>query len=551
MKRILLACTLLLGSFVLHAQPEHRISYAISYDTVGGPRLLVLLSFRGTDSGRTVLQLPEAFASQKELQKAVSNLEAVSPGLRISTTGDAAQRVLLHPPGAELRLRYELRQDWTGSFVYPKNYRAVIQPGWMQLTGYSLFAHPAWSDDEKVRLSLDWSGMPASWSIANSFHAEARRYTGSCLVGDLENSVFVGGDFRLYKRKLRGQAVYTAIRGAGWTFNDTTLVRKAMRIIGGERSFWNDHKEPYFLLTLAPFSESGHYNGSKLYQSFFMNMSPDSFATAYISKLLAHEYMHRWIGGKLTIKGKEEEHYWFSEGFTEYYTYKSLRRIGVDALEDQLQAINKTIADYYLSPVRNATQKAAGDSFWLDRSYQRLPYVKGFAFAMYFDSAIATRSGGLRSLDNVLSALSQGRKKDGPMEVEVLLNALRRQSGLPVDSLYNEWVVRGVTIPVARLADAGPYRLAAREIGAFELGFDPKTIRKGSPVGGVIEGSAAWQAGLRNGQILKSASIYYDDVSQPVVIGVLAADGSERTISYLPLHRNRVLVPQYELKASR
>jgi predicted metalloprotease with PDZ domain len=544
MRSFFLLLALLSAPAFLRAQaPVHAIAYTFSYDTTT-PCLLVTVRFRGDASGKTVLLLPDAFASQKDLYKAVTHLESATPGVEIGAADTASRRILRHKPGAEITLRYELRQDWNVKFIYPYNYRAVLQPGWMHLTGYALFVKPDWPRQDRIRLSLNSKAMPARWKIANSFSAGNRIYTGTCTVNDLENSLHIGGDFRLYQRRLHGQSIYTAIRGNEWTFADSVLVKQAVRIIGGERDFWKDHQEPYFLLSLIPFEESGHYNGSALYHSFFMGMSPDAFAATQIHMLLAHEYMHHWIGGKLLLRGKEEEQYWFSEGFTEYYTYKTLHRNGIIGLPEYLGAINRTLSEYYLSPVRNATQKAAGDSFWLRGPYQRLPYTKGFTFAMYFDAMIGQRSKGKHSLDDLVFTLLNYHRSGDSVSTREVLQLLGNYSGAATDSLYQAWIVEGRTIPALPLKVAGTYPLKEAQLGIFQLGFDPSLQKKGAPMVGVIEGSAAWQAGLRDGQLLQSYSFQFDNISQPVKIGVLE-NGKLREISYLPMHTERTAVPQY------
>jgi predicted metalloprotease with PDZ domain len=551
--RSLILFAALLVSCILHAQaPVHHVTYSFRYDTsTAAPRLEVTVRFKGDASGKTLLQLPDAWASQKELYKAITKLEAVSPGLRIQKTHSASQRLLLHRAGAELVLRYILQQDWNQPFEYPMNYRAVLQKSWIQATGYSILAKPSWPKEDRVQATLDWKGMPKGWAIANSFHAMSRSYTGSCSVADLDNSLYIGGDFRLYRRQVRGNAVYTAIRGSGWSFTDTALVSKAVRIIDGERNFWKDHRERYFLLSVVPFegTQGFNINGSALCHSFFMGMSRDSFAAANMQPLLAHEYMHRWIGGKLLLQGKEEEQYWFTEGFTEYYSFKIVERLGLITMPEFLSMLNKTLRDYYLLPVRHALQKAAGDSFWLARDYQRLPYVKGFAVALYFDALLQQQSGGQRSLDDILFSLSSAQSDGKPFPAEELLGRLRRE--VPAtDSLFRSWIVEGNLVPVLPLPAAAAYTLRHDSLGIFELGFSDVGLKKGKALQGVIEGSAAWKAGVRNGQLLQSMNIHYGDMSQPVQLGVLD-NGALRKISYYPIQSGRTLVPQYDVSGAR
>ncbi|TCJ12675.1 hypothetical protein EPD60_15565 [Flaviaesturariibacter flavus] len=550
--RVLLTLLATVFSLYILAQAPRTLSYTFSYDTAAAkPALTVDLRFRGDVSGTTVLRLPDAWASQKELWKAVSVLESKTPGVRIDSGAGPAQRLLRHAPGAGIHLRYVLQQDWDGPLLYPYNYRAVLRKEWMQATGYAFVVRPDWAKSQALLLQLDWRGMPAGWCLANSFHATGRNWQGRCTADNLDNVLLVAGDFRLYPKNIEGKPVYTAIRGKEWSFADTEMVAKTTRIIGGERNFWKQHDEPYFLVSLVPF-EGGpgfNINGSALHHAFFMGMSTDSLAAAHMHALLAHEYMHRWIGIGLVLRGREEEQYWFSEGFTEYYTYKTLFQNRIIDTGEYVAAVNRTVSEYYLSPKRNAPNTAAADSFWLDRSFQRLPYVKGFTFAMYLDVQLQQKSGGKRSLDGVMKKLLSSTPPGDSLSIDRFLSAFASE-GVAAGKAYQDWILAGGTVPVPPLPELRGLRFTDVNMGFFELGFDDKELKKGKPLSGVVAGSEAWKAGLRDGQLLQGMNIHFGDATKPVKISVLD-NGQLKQVSYLPVHRNRVPVPQYEFTAAR
>ena len=85
-------------------------------------------------------------------------------------------------------------------------------------------------------------------------------------------------------------------------------------------------------------------------------------------------------------------------------------------------------------------------------------------------------------------------------------------------------------------------------IPPFELGFDREALVSQHIVSGVKAGSAAFQAGLRDGQQVTGTSVYSNDVSKPVKLTVRTDDG-RKTIEYYPRGPSLGQVPQYHLSA--
>jgi len=542
MKKSLIYLLYLLPFF---AGAQESLSYTFHMDTLGSkPRLLVEARFRGTDSGKTTLRLPDTWASQKELYRAVVSLEAADPAVRIAPGAAPHLRTVHHNPGQELHLRYALEQDFNVPLHYPLNYRAQVTKQYIHLTGYSLWVMPAWEKETPVQVTLDWTAMPAQWTIANSFHANSRRYSGSTRMGDFENSFYVAGDFRLHQRTIGGKPVYMAIRGHNWKFGDAELVEAAERILTMERKFWNDFTEPYYFLSLIPFVSQGNYNGSALHQSFMMAMGEEFSIDASLQYLLAHEYFHRWIGVGVIMKGDEQENAWFGEGFTEYYTYKLLHRSGILDREAYVSGINRVVSDYFLSPVRNEVIGVLGTKFWTAREYQQIPYKKGFTYAMVLDHMITKATKGKRSLDDVVFELNRLAAAQGSIITEdQFLNSVKAISGQDIRTLHRQCIREGATIPVKGHADE-TLAMEWKELGAFDAGFNIDASQAARVITGVREGSAAWQAGLRDGQKLKGWSIHYDDIYKPAVI-TIQEGAALKELKYLPVKTGKIPVPQF------
>lgn len=541
---------LLCISFSATAQ-KISLQYEFGYDTSSiQPVLKVKLLCKGDASGKTVLQLPDKWASEQQLYKSVQSLTIKTKGASLDTSNGPLRATITHKPGQQLEIEYTIVQDWQGPLVYPNNYRAVVQKNYFQVTGYSLFIYPANEPSTSADVQLDWKAMPRGWSIGNSFHAGSNKYKGSVMLGDLQNSIFTGGDFRLYTTEVKKQVIHVAIRGNNWKFPDSSLLVSVRDIIGRERDFWNDHTQPYYFVSLVPFEGRGSSNGSSLYNSFFLGMTTEFMIDINIHSLLAHEYFHRWIGGNGNLHFSaemEQEGYWFSEGFTEYYTFKFLHASGLITRKQYVEMVNQRLAEYYLSPVRDKDKKTLGENFWKSRDYQAIPYKKGFTYALYIDWLLMSNSNGKISLDQLLFDALADAQKGTVLTDETFINLVKKHSGKDISVRHDEWINKGGLIQLeekAALLIDSALVIRPQQMGVFDIGFDFDASSKARKISGMRENSAAYAAGLRNGQTLKGWSFQYNSINAPATFTILDEAGKEVKINYMPQSVEKLSVPQ-------
>lgn len=79
----------------------------------------------------------------------------------------------------------------------------------------------------------------------------------------------------------------------------------------------------------------------------------------------------------------------------------------------------------------------------------------------------------------------------------------------------------------------------------YEAGFNVNETIKNRVLSGVVEGSAAWRAGLRDGMKTRGLSIRHDDTENDVKISVEDADGQTKKMDFRPVKEMAELVPQF------
>jgi predicted metalloprotease with PDZ domain len=265
---------------------------------------------------------------------------------------------------------------------------------------------------------IDWIDFPEKYVIHNTFDSQKKHQNLSKikLWGEFYHSVFVGGDYRIHQFNCANKPVYFAIRGDWFVdYQDKKLLGALEKTIQSQRTFWNDNSANYFTVIMTPTlstadsSFSGQSTtGSGVWNAFDILSTNNPFNNwNVINYIFNHELMHSWIGGKIGMK-HEELNYWFSEGFTDYYTYKNRLRSKDLDFKTWLEDFNMEVLQaHWKNPERNKANFLIKDDFWKSRDVEKIPYRRGAIFAFWLDNQILVKSNYTKSLDDLMKELLQ------------------------------------------------------------------------------------------------------------------------------------------------
>jgi predicted metalloprotease with PDZ domain len=536
-----------------------RLSYEVSpIISDDSPRLKISLSFDGDRSGKTRVELPSKFAGQQQLYNGIQDLRVLTPGAKIHDTDKSEIKEVVHAPGEKIVLEYLLVQDWPGdprpgsaSFSAGSGYRPVIKKEYFHLLGNGVWILPEFqsvpSDEIKLQVSINWNNFPPEWKLANSFGTGQAEQIFQTSPEGFSSSVFVGGDFRIQQRQINGNNIFTAVRG-NFSFTDEEFAGRVQKIVETERDFWHDRKHPFYLVTVLPLEKQpGSFSagGTGLTDSFATfiseNMTLDS-----ISFLIAHEYFHNW--NTLSFGGMKEPEallYWFSEGFTDYYTYRLLRNAGLMDEKKYLAKYNEFLNEYYLSPVRNESNQRVQADFFKNYDVSKLPYRRGFLLATKWDRIIRQNSKGKKSLDDVMRNILRDAKKGKTKQIskEYLISVLSKYATYDFATDVEKYVENGETIGSFHGVFGSCVEEYQDEFHRFELGFALDSL-KAKIISGVLENSAAYDAGMRNGQkIVERKPVYLNSPDKTVEMTV-EEKGRNKSIIFFPRSKDKTDIPQ-------
>ena len=545
-KRVLLTALLATFLFSCQQQPASDISYAIAPVVVDSiPQLKIKMTLKANPNGTTTLSFPSEAWGQEDLYNSLGSIHLLNVEGTVEKVADSSRIILMYPKDTEkLELEYFLKQDFEGDITTSKIYRPIISKEYFHLFSHNMFMVPEKAEDN-LDIALDWTAFPEKYSIHNSFGSqEIEQFLKNQDMDLFGSAIFVGGDFRIFKGDIEGNQISLATRGEWIPFEDEDVFKVLEETLTYQRNFWNDHSQEYFTVTMQPFpQENGSsFQGTGLTNSFATSVSNnDQTEIGQMVYLFNHELMHNWIGH--TIKNdNEEEQYWFSEGFTEYYTFKNISSNNINGLGGDyfIDELNRTIRDLYASSIGEApNSEISYDNFWTNYEYSKLPYWRGALFAFYLDQKIQRTSDGKQSLDDVMHQIyADATSKEQKLTHAYFVGLMEGFWEGDFENVFQKHIVAGQKLDLVTLFDAlGLGYIPDSDI--YELGFEFTEDRKG--IGSVVEGSKAWEAGVRQGDEVFSRSIWQGSIEHEVKLG-LRRNGEELDISFYPV--TKAAVPQ-------
>ena len=493
--RFLIIAIILMPNLVL-ANTYSKINYKITplYDRPVSA-IKVETEIIGDMDGEVVLDLPYAWANATYF-KQIKNVQLEYPVGKLQFQGQNRNKAVLNTGKINIvRFSYEIYQEAGNPCDIHKT---IIRRDLIHSIGYGLFTIPEdLKDEDKIEFNVEWNNILANWSTISSYNLDKSiKFKGN--LRELFSAFYAAGDLRIYKTVDKKNPVYLSLQGK-FDLSDQEISSYINKIIKNQRAFFHDNDFPYYAISLIEGDEPGHMGGTGLTNSFTAFIPQDLDKHSYLI-LLAHEHLHNWLGEKIHYNIKDEElNYWWSEGFTDYYSRVLALRSKVINMEEFVEEFNQFFKDYYLSPVINESNSKIKDDYWKDYAVSKLPYYRGFVFALYLNNLIKENGKG-KSLDNVMLDLFK-TSKEQEFSIDYFKQITKNYVPKGIDKEISEYIEQGDTIDLSDIAKILP--IEKIKMGAFDCGFDKNALINNNIVKNIDENSNAYKAGLRNGDIVK------------------------------------------------
>ena len=280
----------------------------------------------------------------------------------------------------------------------------------------------------------------------------------------------------------------------------------------------------------------------------------DDIPSEELKGLLAHEMLHAWVNsldGMMDAPGGLYSS-WFGEGLAVHYQRLLPWRAGLIDDEAFLADLNSTAGRYYTNALIDTPNDEIPDGFWRDTRIRVLPYDRGSLYFAKVDADIRAKSGGERSLDDLVRAMLAERRAGNAMNLALWKRLLRNELGQEGIAQFEAMLDGAVSIPPSDAFGASFVRVQ-KPLRRFDLGFDPAVLV--SPdriVRGLKPGSNAARAGLLNGDRITNRfpqDAMQADQQATLTLEILR-NGEALEITYLP-RGEEVLAYQWEATPTR
>jgi predicted metalloprotease with PDZ domain len=247
----------------------------------------------------------------------------------------------------------------------------------------------------------------------------------------------------------------------------------------------------------------------------------------------AHEFFHAWNVKRLRpaalgpfdyTKEDYTSSLWFAEGVTSYYSYVALRRAGIWSEADFRKRLNSEIQTLESEPGRKlmSAESSSFHAWFYDRSPQMQEtnfanttisyYNKGALLGALLDVEIRARTGGNKSLDDVMRLMYQRFYGAPPSSYYLggrgyeegdILQAVNEVSGGDFTDFFRRYVQGTDPLPYAEtLAKAGLALKTGAEDSLPSLGIEYRPANTGILITSISPGGAAERAGLSRDDLL-------------------------------------------------
>lgn len=386
----------------------------------------------------------------------------------------------------------------------------------------------------KYRTTIDWDlrAAPKGARGVSSFGEGKVIAPDALSSSQIRMSFYMAGRIGTWPARVPATGFFGAWQGDP-SFDANAVLAWTGTLYGRYSAFFGQKTPPPYgvFLRYNPINAGG---GVGLYHSFVTTFGKgDGSDVGKLRITLAHEMFHTFQPFIEQPAGLESS--WFGEGLAVFYAGRLAFRFGLIGPDDFIADVNSGAARYYTSSMATAPNSEVPKRFWADTRIRTLPYDRGMLYFVTVDEAVRKASNGTRSMDDLMLAmlaLERGGKTTTNADWEALLRA-----ELGDGAVADFRAFLGGRMPVPTSGAFGPCFRISTAMRRYEVGFDPALLAEPKRiVRGLVAGSAADKAGLRNGDEIV-VPVPQDGIqgNQTQLLNLsIRRDGRVFPISYLP-----------------
>jgi predicted metalloprotease with PDZ domain len=485
--------------------------------TIAWLEVIEVLSGVSVDAGATLLELAAVTFNVPGMIDAIELLDARDPAgvltlsARDAGEGDAARREWFaeRTTAGPVTVRYRVPAQTATALRGPAPPTELRNDaGAVSGSGASFLLRPP-AGAYRFRVTWNLTALPDGARAVSSLGYAP---SAALPVHTLDSVYFMAGRLGHFPAAVDERSFYSAWQGAP-PFDAAGLMATARTLREDFIAFFAAAPGGYgVMLRPNPVNAGG---GIGLHRSFVLTFDDDTDPTD-LAFTLSHEMFHTFQPRLDAGSGHNGalENAWFNEGLAVFYQREFLLRAGLVDLATYLEDLNTHAGRFYTNVLGDTPNSEIAAGFWRDTRIRTLPYDRGFLYFATVDEAVREASGNARSLDDLVREMRRLQDQGQVVAPADWVRMVRRELGDAGPVALQHMLAGGAPLPGS--GAFGPcFRRTTRELRRYELGFEPAVLTEDPRiVRGLVEGSAAQRAGLRDG----------DRILRPVPQDAIQAD---------------------------
>lgn len=443
--------------------------------------------------------------------------------------------ILQREPRGRVSVRYRVT---TEPFSVERPLWPAMDPNQARFSGELVLLLPEADPDAAVpvRLAIEPKAFAPGATVASNLGL------GSVVRGQLSTAALSASTFLVGTLGFGEFVAPEGVDRAAWLGYSNFDPRQVAAEVAGFRSgarqyFGAQRSAPSTLLLVADARKPGQFDVHRRAGGVLVHAGLMQAWDGPLRITVMQQLMREWIGAELSIAPADAdfplESAWFLDGLNRSVTRALLFRYGLLTPEEFRDDVQQMLRLHVTSPLKS---RPLHDLKRADpQRASAIIVARGALYAMVIDGAIRKKSGGKRSLDDVVRALYvQALAASGPLPPQAFVTAVQAELGQAALAL-DSGVLRGDSKIVVPVEAMGPCFVAVkRRYEVYDLGFERSTDETGVTLAtNVRDPGPAARAGLHAGERVQRIRYQDGDVETEVDLEVLRGAESVR-LRYRP-----------------
>lgn len=507
-------------SYVLHPIP-----------LVDRVNLEVVLTFAGSDSGTTQISLPADKYGTPKLYQTIASFEVKNA--EVATVYDKPHlRTIYHQPHQRLEVHYVLSFEPERSLN--SSFSPIMEPSLFH------FFYPQWLvrptlPQGNYKYTVAFNDVPSGWIVASNLEQdEEGMYWTVTEPGEFKPFI-AGGDYQKFELEINQKPVNLII---SHHFQNESLPGDVEKLLTYQRKFFDFEENEHYLVSIT--FRKDILAGTGI-ENAFVCLLRTGAERRDVLQLLAHETLHNWIPLMAdiyhdeSVSGAEYATEFFNEGITSYAPRVLLFDQGLITRQDVVDLMNETLLKYARNPhntisLVNMMRAVENDAF--TPLHEKISYYRGELLGYKWDHIIRQHTRGEETiLHFVKKVIAKAIETDGVISFEDFF-AIASEYGIDAERDWKTHIEQGQII---RISETGwlekDYELIELTEPFYDAGFNVRKSKKAGKAMHVIEGSAAYNAGLRNGMKIQEMEVSKSK-EEPFELKLSDEEGAKHILFY-------------------